>query len=127
VEDDRAVREAISEALVDAGYAVAKATDGADAWAQVREHPPDAILLDLMMPVMDGWDLLDTLQHDADLASIPVGIISGSPSTERTARACGVLVALSKPFALDHLLGQVECLLDEPAIRDREIERSLWT
>ena len=55
VEDDRVVREVVSDALVDAGYAVASAADGADALDQLHDHPADAILLDLMMPVMDGW------------------------------------------------------------------------
>jgi CheY-like chemotaxis protein len=117
VEDDRAVRDAVSDALVDAGYAVATASDGAEALEQLVRYPADAILLDLSMPVMDGWHLLDTLQEDADLGKIPVGIISASPTTQRTAKACGVVVAVNKPFSLDDLLGQVECLLDDSARR----------
>jgi CheY-like chemotaxis protein len=112
VEDDFIVRETISDALLDAGYAVAKASDGAAALEQLRDHPPDAILLDLMMPVMDGWTFLDAIHEDDALGRIPVGILSAVPAVRREAVAQGVQVAVGKPFALDELLEQVECLLD---------------
>jgi len=118
VEDDRVVREVVSDALVDAGYAVAKAADGADALDQLRDHPADAILLDLMMPVMDGWSFLDALSRDATLCSIPVGIMSAVPALRQAARDQGVQMALGKPFALDELIAQVECLLSEVPSRD---------
>jgi CheY-like chemotaxis protein len=113
VEDDRVVREVVSDALVDAGYAVAKAADGADALDQLHDHPADAILLDLMMPVMDGWAFLDEIARDADLRSIPVGILSSVPALRQVARDQGVHVAVGKPFSLDELIAQVECLLSE--------------
>jgi CheY-like chemotaxis protein len=118
VEDDRVVREVVSDALLDAGYAVAGAADGADALYQLRDHPADAILLDLMMPVMDGWTFLDVIAHDADLHSIPVGIMSAAPALRQAAREQGVQVAVGKPFALDELIRQVECLLAEVPSRD---------
>jgi CheY-like chemotaxis protein len=113
IEDDRVVREVVSDALVDAGYAVAKAADGADALDQLHDHPADAILLDLMMPVMDGWAFLDEIARDADLHSIPVGILSSVPALRQVARDQGVHVAVGKPFSLDELIAQVECLLSE--------------
>ncbi len=113
VEDDRLVREVVSDALVCAGYAVASAADGADALDQLRDHPADAILLDLMMPVMDGWSFLDAISQDSDLRSIPVGIMSGVPALHQVAREQGVQVAVGKPFAVDELIAQVECLLSE--------------
>jgi two-component system, chemotaxis family, chemotaxis protein CheY len=119
VEDDRVVREVVSDALVDAGYAVAKAADGADALDQLREHPADAILLDLMMPVMDGWMFLDAISQDKELCSIPVGIMSAVPALRRAAQEQGVQVTVGKPFAVDDLLAQVECLLSEMPSRPR--------
>jgi CheY-like chemotaxis protein len=113
IEDDRVVREVVSDALVDAGYAVAKAADGADALDQLHDHPADVILLDLMMPVMDGWAFLDEIARDADLHSIPVGILSSVPALRQVARDQGVHVAVGKPFSLDELIAQVECLLSE--------------
>ncbi len=119
VEDDRVVREVVSDALVDAGYAVAKAADGADALDQLREHPADAILLDLMMPVMDGWMFLDAIAQDKELCLIPVGIMSAVPALRRAAQEQGVHVTVGKPFAVDDLLAQVECLLSEMPSRPR--------
>ncbi len=113
VEDDRVVREVVSDALVDAGYAVASAADGADALDQLHDHPADAILLDLLMPVMDGWSFLDAIAQDVDLRSIPVGIMSAVPVMHQVAREKGVQVAVGKPFAMDELIAQVECLLAE--------------
>jgi len=118
VEDDRVVRQVVSDVLVDAGYAVAKAADGADALDQLHEHPADAILLDLMMPVMDGWTFLDAIAQDAQLRSIPVGIMSAVPTLRQAAREQGVQVTVGKPFAVDELLAQVECLLSEVPSRD---------
>jgi CheY-like chemotaxis protein len=111
VEDDHAVREAVSDALLDAGYNVAKAIDGADGLDQARQHPPDAILLDLMMPDMDGWTFLDTVMSDKSLERIPIGIMSAAPLAHHTAQARGVQITVAKPFALDDLLSQVESLL----------------
>jgi CheY-like chemotaxis protein len=119
VEDDRVVREVVSDALVYAGYAVAKATDGADALEQLRDHRPDAILLDMMMPVMDGWTLLNAIHGDRDLRSIPVGIMSAVPSLRREALAQGIEVAVGKPFNVDELLEQVERLLVQGSSRYR--------
>ena len=113
VEDDRVVREVVSDALVDAGYAVAKAADGADALDQLRQHPADAILLDMLMPVMDGWMFLDTIAQDEKLSCIPVGMMSAVPALRQAAREQGVQVIVGKPFALEDLLAQVECLLSE--------------
>ena len=118
VEDDRVVREVVSDALVDAGYAVASAADGADALDQLHDHPADAILLDLMMPVMDGWSFLDAISQDADLRSIPVGIMSAVPALHQAAHEQGVHVAVGKPFAMDELIAQVECLLSEVPSKD---------
>jgi two-component system chemotaxis response regulator CheY len=119
VEDDRVVREVVSDALVDAGYVVAKAADGVEALDQLRDHPPDAILLDLMLPVMDGWTFLEAMQQDAAFSSIPVGIMSAVPAVHQAASAQGVQITLAKPFALDELLGQIEYLLDAGPSRKR--------
>ncbi|TME36205.1 MAG: response regulator [Chloroflexi bacterium] len=112
VEDDADVRYVVSDALQDAGYVVATAVDGADALDQIDEHPPDAILLDLMMPSMDGWSFLEAIQSDERCARIPIGIMSAAPMLRHTADAWGVHVAIGKPFALDELIVQVETLLN---------------
>jgi DNA-binding response OmpR family regulator len=112
VEDDDALRHTVADGLQDAGFAVATATDGYDALDQIDEHPPDAILLDLSMPSMDGWRFLEACRGDARWAGIPIGIVSGAPMLCRTADAWGVQVAIGKPFALEELVSKVEALLE---------------
>jgi len=113
VEDDDAIRYLLADALQEAGYAVATATDGVDALDQIEQHPPDAILLDLMMPApaVDGWAFLETCRGNARSAQIPIGLLSAAPMLLKTADAWGVQVAIGKPFALETLLGQVEQLV----------------
>jgi CheY-like chemotaxis protein len=112
VEDDAVVRHVLVDALNDAGFAVATAADGQDALDQIDQHPPDAILLDLVMPTMDGWSFLECCRGKAATAHIPVGLMSAAPTVRRTADAWGVQVAIGKPFALESLIGQVEHLLN---------------
>ncbi len=112
VEDDDAIRHMLADVLQDAGFAVAMACDGLDALDQIEQHPPDAILLDLMMPSMDGWSFLESCRANPDSAEIPVGLLSAAPMLTHTADAWGVQVAIGKPFALEALVEQVERLLD---------------
>ena len=112
VDDDDAIRHVLSDALQDAGYAVATAMDGFDALDQIDQHPPDAILLDLMMPTMDGWSFLESFRGRSCADGIPVGLLSAAPMLLKTADAWGVQVAIGKPFALEALIGQVERLCD---------------
>jgi CheY-like chemotaxis protein len=112
VEDDDVIRYTVSDALLDAGFAVATATDGEDALDQIDQHPPDAILLDLMMPSMDGWSFIETCRGKTCSAEIPIGILSATPQLDRTAKYWGIQVAVSKPFTIDKLVGQVEVLVD---------------
>jgi CheY-like chemotaxis protein len=116
VEDDDAIRHVLSDALQDAGFAVATALDGLDALDQIDQHPPDAILLDLMMPAMDGWNFLESFRRRSRTAEIPVGLLSAAPVLLRTADAWGVQVAIGKPFELDRLVSQVERLCEPLAL-----------
>ena len=112
VEDDYALRHVVADALQDAGFAVATAMDGSDALDKIDQQPPDAILLDLMMPVMDGWSFLQTVRELPGAEEIPVGILSAAPMLLKTADAWGVHVAIGKPFAIETLVDQVESLVD---------------
>jgi CheY-like chemotaxis protein len=112
VEDEDDVRHVLADVLQDAGFAVATAIDGFDALDQIEQHPPDAILLDLMMPQMDGWQFLEACRGDPRSARIPVGILSAAPVMLKTADAWGVQVAIGKPFSIDALIGHVERLLE---------------
>jgi DNA-binding response OmpR family regulator len=112
VEDDDDIRHLLADALQEAGFAVATALDGFDALDQIDQHPPDAILLDLMMPVMDGWSFLQSFRAMPGAGAIPVGLLSAAPLLCKTADAWGVQVAIGKPFAIEVLVDQVEHLLE---------------
>ncbi|HET9597571.1 MAG TPA: response regulator [Anaeromyxobacteraceae bacterium] len=101
VDDDEALRETLAEVLEDEGHAVECATDGADAMAKLRGGlRPDVILLDLMMPVMNGWQFREAQLADAELASMPVIVITAG----RPERAIDARKILKKPFDVEELL-----------------------
>jgi DNA-binding response OmpR family regulator len=76
VEDDRYLRRAAAVTLQRAGYAVTTAVDGEQALAAVREQAPDLVLLDLIMPKIQGFEVLERLKADAATAPIPVIVLS---------------------------------------------------
>jgi CheY-like chemotaxis protein len=104
VDDDDSIREVLAEVLRDEGYRVASAGNGEQALREMHEHGhPDLMLLDLMMPVMSGWELLEILQGNAELSHIPVVIVSAM-------NAPGACEHLAKPIDLDRLLATVSRL-----------------
>jgi CheY-like chemotaxis protein len=107
VEDDFAIRETLRELLEDEGYHVMWASNGQEALARLRDHAPRLILLDLMMPVMDGWEFRIAQQRDPSLAHIPVVIISADHGLEQKVSALAVDGWLAKPFELATLLETV--------------------
>ncbi len=110
VEDDADVRDSISDALEAEGYRVYAAADGAEALRMLAQVPtPSLILLDLMMPVMDGWELLGRLKQDARLAEVPVAIVSAS--NENRPRE---MRFIRKPINLVTLIETVEELRSLP-------------
>ncbi|MCW8138221.1 MAG: response regulator transcription factor [Planctomycetota bacterium] len=108
VEDDADIREDLAELLTDEGYEVETAPDGRAALAALRRRAGwGLVLLDLMMPVMDGWAFRRAQLGDPALAAIPVVVISGAADLAGTARALGVAEAVQKPFELDALLAAI--------------------
>jgi len=106
VEDDPDVRDAVAESLEDHGYRVLLAQHGEDALQQLRQSPirPSLILLDLMMPVMDGWQFRDEQKKDAAIADIPVVALTAHGNSRKFDAADH----LRKPITLDVLLGVVD-------------------
>jgi CheY-like chemotaxis protein len=97
VEDDEDLRDSVASSLRDAGFEVEMAAHGLEALARLRvgAHPA-VILLDLMMPEMNGWELMATLQADPVLRSIPILVMTASGLTPSSERAAAVL---RKPFS----------------------------
>jgi CheY-like chemotaxis protein len=105
VDDDDLLRDAVAEALRDAGYQVTEARDGRHALDILRAatERPTLILLDLMMPVMNGWELADVLRDDPDYRTIPVCILSAVADRAPPKAAA----TLRKPVLLESLLATV--------------------
>src|SRR5690349_15696039 len=85
VEDDWDILESMSLILEDAGYKVDECEDGQEALDQLRQSPADVIVLDLMLPVMDGWEFVTAKKADPSVAQIPVIAISADNSAKATA------------------------------------------
>ena len=100
VDDNYDLREVLEAALVQAGYRVSTAPNGKVALEQAHGNRPDLIVLDLMMPVMSGWQFLEARREDPEIATIPV--IVDSAVLESNIE--GAAVVLRKPFDLDALL-----------------------
>jgi CheY-like chemotaxis protein len=109
VEDDADIREDVSELLREEGYQVVTASNGAEALCVLRSlgRRPCIVLLDLMMPVMDGWTAHAEIARDPSLRDLPVVIVSGASDVPTHARNLGAVGYLTKPFAWDALLGTV--------------------
>ena len=106
VDDDLDIREVLADTLQDRGFNVITAANGLEALELVRSMPapPSVILLDLMMPVMDGYGFLDERRKDPALASIPVAIVTAGHGVDRNRLGNGAPI-LSKPFNVPKLLG----------------------
>lgn len=104
VDDDRDIREAVADALREVGYSVQEAENGAQALAEMRASPPCLVLLDLMMPVLGGWEVVHAMEQDPKLAAIPVCVLSAM--AERAPRAMASV--LPKPVSMLRLLSAVE-------------------
>ncbi len=110
VEDDRDVRDSVREALEDHGYQTVGASQGKEALELLRSSAarPCIILLDMMMPVMDGWAFRKAQMADPALSSIPVIVLTAHSSASDTARDMGAVGFLRKPLTLQELLTAVK-------------------
>jgi CheY-like chemotaxis protein len=105
VDDDPDILEAICDILEVEDYRVAKARNGLEALERVDAERPDAILLDLMMPVMDGVTFAQALR-DRPARDVPIVVISADGNPQRAA-SVGARAYLAKPFDIDTLLAHV--------------------
>jgi CheY-like chemotaxis protein len=108
VEDDVEMRESLGEILQGEGYRVAGAANGLEALDRLRRgEPPCIILLDLMMPVMSGWEFREVQRRDPRLAEIPVAIITGVRNAVDQMMTLGAVGYFQKPLDLNALLQTV--------------------
>jgi CheY-like chemotaxis protein len=104
VDDDREIRELLAELLSTEGYEVSTAGDGHRALVEARAARPDVILLDLMMPIMNGWEFREAQLKDLQLAGVPVVIVSAFDVK------LDVAAVLRKPFQIEEVLATVQRL-----------------
>jgi CheY-like chemotaxis protein len=108
VDDDSAILELIAQVLIDEGYNVITAGDGRAAVALARMRHPQLILLDLMMPEMNGWQVIAALKSFNPTRTIPVILLSARRDLAETAADLGATAYLEKPFDLDELVQHVQ-------------------
>ncbi len=111
VDDDVDIREVLTETLVDRGFDVATAANGLDALQLLRDMRvrPSVILLDLMMPVMDGYGFLERWRCDPALASIPLAIVTAGHGVDLDRLGDGLQI-IKKPFDVPRLVGVLHTL-----------------
>jgi CheY-like chemotaxis protein len=102
VEDDHLIRQVIAEALEEEGFEVVEAANGKEALEALRSAHPSLILLDLMMPVMNGWEFRRAQLADPQIAEIPVIVLSALKDHQVEAQK-----SFTKPFDLEDLLDTV--------------------
>jgi CheY-like chemotaxis protein len=110
VDDEPSVRGALRKALTRSGYQVTLAADGREALELVASGPPpDVIVLDLMMPVMTGFEVLSAMRVNERWAKIPVIVLTGTAGY--SADHLGVVAALEKPFDIQQIKAAIEVAL----------------
>jgi DNA-binding response OmpR family regulator len=107
VDDEPMVRDTLGQVLVDEGYIVDTAVDGEDALERVHQARPDAILLDLMMPGMNGRQFLQALRNEPAYEQVPVLIMTAVHGLEVNLASIGASEVVEKPFNVDDLLNKV--------------------
>ena len=106
-------RELLQLLLANAGYDVREAKDGQECLSMARHEPPDLIVMDLSMPVLDGWGVLQELQADHRTLTIPCMVVTAHADLNRNeALETGFRAYVSKPYTAENLLKTIATLLD---------------
>ena len=106
VEDDPDINQLVGAYAQLAGFEYRPALDGTTALREAHDHPPAAVVLDLMLPDIDGFEVCKRLKADDDTRRVPVIIVSAlsSETNQQRGRACGACEYLTKPFDPDRLM-----------------------
>jgi DNA-binding response OmpR family regulator len=129
VDDEPDIRELVRINLEQAGHRVVTAANGSEALALVRDEQPDAMFLDVRMPGLDGFDVLEELKNRSghDLSEIPVFMVTAADEPESRLRGGieGALQYITKPFDPQELVQALESVLDPTAPPEREQRRQV--
>ena len=113
VEDNPAFQRLLALALSEAGYEVIVANDGADGLKKAREYHPQLIILDIMLPGMDGYEVCRYMRSDPQLANLPILMLTAKagPRDEQEGFRAGADDYLTKPVDLSELMQRIQTLL----------------
>lgn len=113
-DDDKSTRELISIVLEDEGYDVVTAMNGLETVEIAAKEKPDLIVLDIMMPQMDGYEALNKIKENEELARIPILVITARTIKiyEKISKGLGAVDHITKPFSPDELLEKIKTFLD---------------
>lgn len=108
VDDQEVIRDTLQLALDDEGFSVECAANGREALAVIGRWKPDVILLDLMMPIMDGWAFCKEQKRTGD--NTPIVLLSAAGGLDEHQRALGAAAVIAKPFDIDRVISTIQRL-----------------
>jgi len=113
VDDEPNIRKLLSVRLKNSKYGVVEAADGKEALEKVKDEKPDLIILDVMMPVMDGYEFLKRLKKNRENSKIPIIMLTARYGMEGLFSALDINAFVPKPFKADKILSTIKSLLKE--------------
>ncbi len=115
VDDEDDILNFLELVLSEKGYQVSTASGGQEALTKAQLERPDLVLLDIMMPRMDGWEVLKLLRVDEETAEVPVAMLSARTEARDRVQGLqeGAIDYICKPFSLSELLGKIEAIFSE--------------
>jgi two-component system chemotaxis response regulator CheY len=113
VDDDEAIRDLLDDVLELEGYESRCAADGEAALEAAADWTPDLIVLDLMMPKMDGWQFREAQRALPHLRDVPVVVVSASQRARDAYDELGAAAVVAKPFDLEELIGTIDRLANQ--------------
>jgi DNA-binding response OmpR family regulator len=121
VDDEDDILHFLELVLREKGYDVATASGGHEALTKAQLERPDLVLLDIMMPQMDGWEVLKLLRVDDGTRAIPVAMLSARTEAKDRVQGLqeGAIDYICKPFSLQELLGKIETIFSQVEDRGR--------
>lgn len=122
VDDEDDILNFLELVLSEKGYRVVTASGGQEALTRAQLEHPDLVLLDIMMPQMDGWEVLKLLRVDEETAHIPVAMLSARTEARDRVQGLqeGAVDYICKPFSLSELLGKVAAIFGQAGVPARD-------
>jgi CheY-like chemotaxis protein len=111
VDDEFGVLEVLEFILSDAGYTVVSAVNGQDALARLKETMPDLVIVDFMMPILDGNGVIKAIRSDDKLRNVPIILASALPEQTIRQRCEGYNTFLRKPYRTEQLMEEISKLI----------------